>query len=182
VLDNRVAREAIPSGSVAIQEPAADTPVRPGSTIQLTMSSGPATHPAPALIGETQQSAMILLGNLGLELGNVETIHDSETPEGHIISQAPGPDVPLLAGETVDIIVSLGPVIQMVRVQSFVGMPVSDAQAAAKSLGFEFGYTYYEMSWSYPKDTIISQTPAGDTQMKAGTPINIVVSQGPGPG
>ena len=181
VQEDRVARDNIPSGSVAIQEPPAYTPVRPGSTVLLTLSKGPATHPAPDLIGETQQSAMILLSNLGLILGNVETINDSETPEGQIMGQTPDPDTPLLPGRAVDIIVSLGPVVQLVRVQSFVGMPVADAQEAARKLDIEFGYTSYEMSWTYPKDTIMRQTPAPETQMQIGTPINIVISQGPGP-
>jgi len=182
VLETRVARETIPKGSVAMQDPAASTPVRPGSTIQLTISSGPATHPAPSLYGETIQSATITLNNLGLILGNVETINDSNTAEGLIMGQTPEPGTSLLAGETVDIIVSLGPVLKLVRVQSFVGMPVMDAQTAARNLGIEFGYTSYEMSWTFAKDTIINQTPAPDTQMQEGTPIDIVVSLGPGPG
>ncbi|MPN18245.1 hypothetical protein SDC9_165604 [bioreactor metagenome] len=80
-----------------------------------------------------------------------------------------------------DIIISLGPVIEMVKVQSFLGMPITEAQEAARSLGIEFGYTSYEMSWDYAKDTIIRQTPAPDTEMQIGTPIDIVVSLGPGP-
>ncbi|MCL2121693.1 MAG: Stk1 family PASTA domain-containing Ser/Thr kinase [Clostridiales bacterium] len=181
ILENRVARDNIASGSVAIQDPAAFTPVRPGSTIHLTLSRGPATYPAPSLLDETQQSALILLHNLGLDIGNVETINDSETPEGFIMGQTPEAGTPLLPGDTVDIIVSLGPVVKYVTVQSFVGMPVADAQAAARGIGVEFGYTSYEMSWSYPKDTIINQDPAGSTQAPEGTPINIVVSLGPGP-
>ena len=181
VLEERVARENIPSGSVAVQDPAASTPVRPGSTVQLTLSKGPATHPVPDLYGETQQSATIKLSNVGLVLGNVETINDSITPEGQIMGQTPEPGTPRLPGEPVDVIISLGPVVQYVRVQSFVGMPVSDAQPAARNLGIEFGYTSYEMSWTYPKDTIIRQNPPGETQMPEGTPIDIVVSLGPGP-
>ena len=182
VLDEMVARDNIPSGSVAAQEPTPSTPVRPGSTVNLTLSRGPSTRPAPRLIGETQQAATITLNNLGLGIGSVDTVNDSDTPEGFIIGQTPAPGTPLYAGETVDIVVSLGPVVQLVWVQSFVGMPVADAQAAARDLGIEFGYTSYEMSWTWPKDTIISQSPAPETQMQAGTPINIVVSQGPGPG
>ncbi|MCL1804899.1 MAG: Stk1 family PASTA domain-containing Ser/Thr kinase [Clostridiales bacterium] len=181
VAEDRVARDNIPAGSVALQDPPATTPVRPGSTVRLTLSRGQATYPAPNLSMLTEQGAIIALSNSGLVLGNVDTINDSDTPEGHIIAQNPEADTQMKPGDKVDVVISLGPVVKLVRVQSFVGMPVSDAQEAARSLGIEFGYTSYEMSWTWAKDTIIRQTPAGETQMQEGTPIDIVVSQGPGP-
>ena len=181
VADDRVVRDNIASGCVALQDPPATTPVRPGSVVRLTLSKGQATYPAPDLYRQTEQAAIIMLNNSGLVLGNVDTINDSDTPEGLIIGQNPEPGTQLKPGDKIDVVVSLGPVLKMVRVQSFVGMPVSDAQNAARSLGVEFGYTSYEMSWTWPKDTIIRQTPAGETQMQEGTPIDIVVSQGPGP-
>ncbi len=181
IVEDKVVRENIPLDHVAIQEPIAATPVKPGSTIRLTLSKGPATRPAPYLIGQTQQAAAIALGNLSLEIGKVETINDSKTPEGIIMGQSPEAGTQLKAGEKVDIIISLGPVIEMVKVQSFLGMPITEAQDAARSLGIEFGYTSYEMSWQYAKDTIIKQTPEPDTEMQVGTPIDIVVSLGPGP-
>ncbi|MDR0469791.1 MAG: Stk1 family PASTA domain-containing Ser/Thr kinase [Peptococcaceae bacterium] len=182
VLADRVARENITNGSVAAQYTEPGTPVKPGATIRLTLSKGEATYPAPNLIGETQQNAEIRLNNIGMGIGNVETINDSDTQEGMIIDQVPAPQTPLKTGDKVDIVVSLGPVIQMVRVQSFIGMPVADAQSASRALGIEFGYTNFEFSWTYPKDTIINQSPTPDTQMAEGTPIDIVVSLGPGPG
>ena len=182
VAADSVARDNIPSGSVALQDPAATTPVKEGSTVRLTLSRGQATYPAPDLRGQTEQGAIITLNNLGLVLGNVESLYDSDIAEGLVMNQDPAPNTQLMPGERVDVVISLGPVIKMVKVQSFVGMPVSDAQAAARSLGIEFGYTNYEMSWSYPKDTIIKQTPEGNAQMQEGTPVNIVVSLGPGPG
>ncbi|MEL7624697.1 MAG: Stk1 family PASTA domain-containing Ser/Thr kinase [Clostridiales bacterium] len=181
ISEDKVVRESIPLDHVAVQDPIAATPVKPGSTIRLTLSKGPATRPVPYLIGQTQQAAVIALGNASLELGKVETINDSKTPEGIIMGQNPVAGTPLKAGEKVDIIISLGPVIEMVKVQSFLGMPITEAQEAARSLGIEFGYTSYEMSWDYAKDTIIRQTPAPDTEMQIGTPIDIVVSLGPGP-
>jgi serine/threonine-protein kinase len=123
-----------------------------------------------------------MLGNLGLALGSVDPINDADVPEGLIIGQNPEANTPLRPGDKVDVVVSLGPKIKMVRVQSFVGMPVSEAQEAARKLGVEFGYPSYEMSWTWPKDTIIRQSPPGETEAAEGTPIDIVISQGPGPG
>ncbi|MDR1194794.1 MAG: protein kinase [Peptococcaceae bacterium] len=182
VLEARINRNDMAAGLVAIQEPEALVPAKPGSAVRLTLSQGPATKPAPSLVGRTRQAAEIELGNAGLSFGEVELINDSIVPEGVVMNQSPAEGTPLLAGQTVDVMISLGPVVRMVQTQSFVGMPLRDANDAADTLGIELGRISYEMSWSYGSDTVIRQTPAPNTEMQAGTPIDLVVSLGPGPG
>ena len=85
------------------------------------------------------------------------------------------------ADSPVTLVVSKGPMIKLIKVQSFVGMPLEEAIVAAQSLGIEFGIVDREMNWNYIEGIIIRQDPTGDSEVKEGTAVNIVVSSGPGP-
>ncbi|MEA4892367.1 MAG: Stk1 family PASTA domain-containing Ser/Thr kinase [Peptococcaceae bacterium] len=178
VLEIKV-RSAADKDAVAHQEPAADVPVKSGSTVRLTLSKGAEPVRVPDLTGMSQQAASVMLSNFGLVLDqNVEKVYDTDFPAGQIIGQDPVAETEVAAGSTVTIVLSQGP--QQIPVQSFVGMPISQAQEAAEALGVKLEPTY-EMNWNYAKDTVVRQDPSGGSQMDANGTIRVVVSLGPGP-
>jgi len=179
--EERALHTAVAKDAIAFQEPAGSVPVKAGSTVLLTISAGPEQVLVPELSGLSAQAAEVVLANLKLKLGNTEEMNDSVVPKGGVIRQDPAAGTSVDLNSTVNIVVSLGPIIQYVKMQSFVGMPLTEAQAAAAALGITIGTIDKEMSWTYATDMVIRQDPPGNTEVEMGAPVNFVVSSGPGP-
>jgi len=96
-------------GTVLSTDPASGTTVNQGSTVTLTVSSGPANATVPSLIGLTQAAAGQALGSAGLNLGNISTVSSSQYGPGIVVSSNPGTGASVSPGSSVDIAVSSGP-------------------------------------------------------------------------
>jgi len=96
-------------GTVLSTDPASGTKVNQGSTVTLTVSSGPANVTVPSLIGLTQGAAGQALGSAGLNLGNVTSVSSTQFQAGLVVSSNPGTGAPVTPGSSVDIAVSTGP-------------------------------------------------------------------------
>jgi len=179
--EERALHTSVDKDAIAFQEPAGNVPVKAGSTILLTISAGPEQVIVPALRGLSAQAAEVELANKKLKLGNTIEVNDNEVPKGGVVRQDPEAGASVDLESVVHIIISKGPVIQYVKVQSFVGMPLDEAQAAAAALGITIGSVEKEMSWTYAEGMVVRQDPAADAEVEAGTPVNLVVSTGPGP-
>ncbi|HUY65271.1 MAG TPA: Stk1 family PASTA domain-containing Ser/Thr kinase [Acidimicrobiales bacterium] len=97
-----------PSGTVLSSNPTSGTSVPQGTSVTLTVSSGPANARVPSVIGQSQNVASNTLGQQGFILGNV-TSQSSPQPAGVVISQNPGPGTQVPPNTPVDIVVSAGP-------------------------------------------------------------------------
>lgn len=96
-----------PKGEVLTQSPNAGTSVEPGSTVTLTVSSGPEQTQAtvPALVGLTQSDAESQLSSAGL-VASVQTQSTSIQPQdGRVINQSPSSGTKVADGSTVVITV-----------------------------------------------------------------------------
>ncbi len=96
-------------GTVLSTNPASGTKVNQGSTVTLTVSSGPANVTVPSLIGLSQGAAGQALGSAGLTLGNVTSVSSSQFLPGQVVSSNPGTGASVSPGSSVDIAVSTGP-------------------------------------------------------------------------
>lgn len=102
------ASETIPVDRVIRTSPEADTPIEPGDTVRVWVSSGEEQVAVPVLIGQTRTEAAATLDRAGLVLGRV-TSAPSDQPAGEVISTNPSAGVPVGVGSQVDIVISLGP-------------------------------------------------------------------------
>jgi serine/threonine protein kinase len=100
--------DTVPVDRVIRTDPEAGTPVEPGDTVQVVVSSGTEQVPVPNLIGQTRQEATDTLRSKGLELGQV-TSEPSDRPAGEVIATNPSAGVPVGVGSQVDLVLSLGP-------------------------------------------------------------------------
>ncbi len=98
-----------PKGTVLSTNPASGTKVNQGSTVTLTVSSGPANVIVPSLAGLTQGAAGQALGSAGLNLGNVSSAASSQYAAGLVVSSNPSTGASVSPGSSVDIVVSSGP-------------------------------------------------------------------------
>jgi serine/threonine-protein kinase len=165
-----------PAGFVFAQSPNGGTKADKGSTVQLTVSSGP-PKPGPVsvpnVVGESLPQAQQDLSKLGLK--NRVVSQASSQPANQVLSQTPNPGQSAPPGSAVTLTVSNG----KVSVPNVVGQTVSDAKSSLANAGFNNVTTSTQSSNQTP-GTVLSQTPAGGAQADpANTTVNLVVAQKP---
>lgn len=78
-----------PKGTALATRPAAGTTRGPADSVQLVVSSGPATAPIPDVSGLTYQEASAKLFNAGFSVGKVTKERSEGIPTGNVIRQRP---------------------------------------------------------------------------------------------
>ncbi|SDU31052.1 Stk1 family PASTA domain-containing Ser/Thr kinase [Jiangella alkaliphila] len=96
------------AGTVLATDPEANASVAPGTTVNLTISSGEVAILAPNVVGMSEDAAVQALERLGLvaDPRNEET---ADVPEGNVFRQEPGEGTELEEGDTVIIYVAEAP-------------------------------------------------------------------------
>lgn len=182
VQQERVFHQDLPRDAVVSQSPSAQTPVLQGSTVDLIISAGPVMVEVPDLTGLTQQEAEVALIRERLLLDReVVEEHHPQIPAGQVLRQEPSAKTLVKEQALISIVLSKGPLVEMIQMESFVGMPLDDAMVAARNLGIDIGTVEHEMSWTFAKGVVVKQSPAGGARVPAGTSAQLVVSAGPGP-
>ena len=127
------ADDSAPKGTVLHQTPGPGLPVSRGSAVSLVVSAGPLAVHAPNLDGLSQTQAADVLGQAGLNVGNVSTASSSHYGAGLVIAQTPAARVAIIPGGSVDIVVSTGmsgTTKQSVVVPNLVGVSQNQAGSA----------------------------------------------------
>ena len=159
-----------PAGWIIDQSVPPKERIPQGSAVQVVVSKGPAPVPVPKVVGDTREAAETVLGANWVV--NVEEEYSDDVERGRVISQTPDPKTELQPGETVTIVVSLGP--REFELPSFVGMTKDAAIAEIRSLGLipqavEFPGAVGEL-------TVASQVPIAGSIVRAGDRITIYVA------
>lgn len=102
-LEQATAQE--PEGRVIGMAPAARTPLKVGSTVDLIVSSGPLK--VPVIYSKSVEEATRLLAAAGLTVGNIERRPD-RLPKETVLSSNPAQGTQVAPGQKVDLVVSLG--------------------------------------------------------------------------
>ncbi|VXB11520.1 Serine/threonine-protein kinase PK-1 [Arthrobacter sp. 9AX] len=127
--------ETAEAGVVLSQDPAAGTPARHGTAVNLVVSKGPEPIPVPNVVGRGEDEAVEAIEAAGLKADVAgEEVFDKNVPEGAVVSQSPANGT-LTRGGTVTLTISKGP--RMVEVPSFIGKQAADARKALEALGFQ---------------------------------------------
>jgi serine/threonine-protein kinase len=101
---DRASSASVPSGEVIDQNPTAGVAARTGSTVTITVSTGPALVAVPDVIGATQADAVNTLTAAGFT--SHVTLHTGGGPVGTVIGQSPAAGVKAADGSTVIITVA----------------------------------------------------------------------------
>jgi len=161
--------ESGPAGTVLAQDPAADTPARRGTPVNLTVSKGPEPIPVPDVRGQEQGAAVKALEAAGLKAVIApETVNDKKVPKGAVVSQEPASGT-LTRGKSVTLTVSKGP--KLVNVPSYIGKQANDARKALEKLGFEVRVNNILGGFF---GTVRDQEPV-DTQVPEGSVVTLTV-------
>ena len=133
----------------------------------------------PNLVNMSLENANKTINNLDLKL-SITDKHDSQVEKNHVISQTPPQGTKLQKGDTVTIVISLGP--EDLSAPNLLGFSLSDAKKILEGKGLVLGSVSYSYSEIYKEGIVINQNPvSGVESVKKGDSINVVVSKGPKP-
>ncbi len=165
-------------GHVMAQYPEADRDAATGQDVIIHISTGPESFVIPYVYNLTAEQAEIKLA--GYDLKTIRDYAYSDTiAKDKVIETDPPRDSMVIAGDTIKIILSLGPENTLVTVPSLLGSTVDQAKTTLSTLGLELGDVSSEASANYPEGQIIYQSTTANETAEKGDKIDVIVSTGP---
>lgn len=162
-----------PAGRVLSSRPAAGEEVVEASTVELTVSKGPAPVAVPDVVGEPRARATAALEDLGLVVGGVEERHDDEVPQGHVVAVTPAAGTELRRGDEVALTVSLGPA--PVTVPDVRGLAEDEAVEQLRAAGLEVEVVDVPRILPLGIGTVDDQAPSPEQVRPRGSTVSIFV-------
>jgi beta-lactam-binding protein with PASTA domain len=164
------------SGTVIGEIPPGGTRANEGSTVSLTVSTGPGNTTVPSVAGDTLAKARRAIRRAGLKVGSVQSQSDLQYPAGQVIDTSPAAGTTPFVGTAVTVFVSTGP--PKVKLPDVTGESLSQAKADLHSAGFDNVTTTTSQTSSSPSGTVLSQSPAGGTPaVPNSTTVSLVVAR-----
>src|SRR6516164_1145857 len=132
------ASDTVAAGNVISQDPANGSSLRPGSPVNLVISSGPQVMvTVPGVEGLTQAAATTAITGAELMVGTVAQQTSNTVAAGNVISQDPANGNSLAQGSPVNLVISSGP--QIATVPNVEGLTENAATAALTEAKFTVG-------------------------------------------
>lgn len=157
----------VPEGTVAGTTPKAGASVKPGTTVELQISKGPAPVPVPDVVGARVNAAKRALTAVDLKSTTTERFSE-KVADGRVISVKPKVGNVIAAGSAVELVVSKGP--PPVTVPNLIDMPRARAVATLEGLGLRARVD----AGSFTRlNRVIDQSPAAGSKVPRGTRVTI---------
>jgi beta-lactam-binding protein with PASTA domain len=165
-----------PPGIILSQSPNPQTKVKKGRIIKVVVSKGEKIVQVPNLKGISLRQAELMLGEEGLEVGEINWIPSDSFPENVVVNSSPsfGLSVPL--GMSVNLEVSLGVSLDTVMMPDLAGKSLEEARNVLKELSLEIGEIKYSAKKKLPPGTILEQFPEEGTKIQRGSNVELTVS------
>ncbi len=159
--------ERVAEGVVLSSDPTTGTELRRDAAVDLVVSKGPRPVKVPDFTGKPAEDAERVLTERGFEVETTRENSDT-VPEGDVIAQSPDSGT-LFRGDTVELVVSKGPV--MVEVPSVRGVGVAEATARLEDAGFEVRTEHSEVYVGL--EFVVKSDPAQGTMAPKGSTITL---------
>ena len=177
--NDTAASDDIAEGGIIGQSFEAGATVEPGTSVGVTVSSGPESIPVPDLYGYTLDAAETVLEGAGLRLGSSNEAASDEMAEGGVISQSVAVGTGVEPGTRVNVTLSSGS--ESALVPDVIGDNLQRAQAEITNAGFTHNALASEGT-RWPAGTVLYTDPPANTQLEPGAEITIGYSSGPSQG
>jgi eukaryotic-like serine/threonine-protein kinase len=164
----------VPTGLVISQAPAAGTTVTRGTRVAIVVSEGPASQALVNVEGLSAAQAEAKLRAAGFKPTARSQPSTSVAP-GRVIGTDPPAGTEAQVGSHVTVVVSSGPA--PVRVPDVVGQSQAAAEAALSNAGLATGAVTQRVTSSQSPGTVVSQSPASGTSVRAGEKVELVVAE-----
>jgi len=173
VLDSSISSE-YEAEKVAKTSPEAGTGLKKGSQVKVNLSDGKPLSAVPDVTNIYIDSAKEILLNNGFVAGDI-TYEFSETiPANNVISQSLEAKSQAVKGSAVDLVISKGEAVTVIKVPKLMGKTLSEAKAAIETLGLTLGKAEALNTTDKSLDNIVySQDIPENTEVAKGQTINI---------
>ena len=177
----RVAIKAVPSGAprdqVVEQDPIPTDrgggKAEKGSTVTLSVSSGPAIRAVPTVTGLSEADATKRLEHVGFKV-NTQQQYSKTVPRGQVIGTSPAAGTQLSTLQPVTLLVSRGA--NTVLVPNVVGLNDQAALATLSNAGLSG--TEVQKDSTEPAGKVLSQSPGAGKRIGRGSQVTIFASTG----
>lgn len=161
---------------VIFQNPSSNVTVKSNRRVYLTISGGDPQVKMPFLIGKTIRDATVTLERIGLSIGKIDSI-ESEFPSGIIVEQQIFQGREIAKGTLVNLKLSVGPQVGMIRVPNLLGKSLYEAESILRNNSLKLGSKTYIHSPSLLPNTVVDQFPSENDLIKIGDGVNVVLTQ-----
>ncbi len=161
-------------GIVIDQGPPANTPVPPGSSVDVTIAVKPASQPVPD-VGRAEQGVAEQVLRSQLFVPVVLKQYSQGMPVGQVVAQLPRAGDTAFTGSRIYIVVSLGPGTGGSTVPALVGQSRSKAEALLSDQTL-FPYERIVTATGKAADTVVDQVPASGSRLEVGGSVAIAVT------
>ncbi|MFI1988086.1 Stk1 family PASTA domain-containing Ser/Thr kinase [Actinoplanes sp. NPDC020271] len=135
---------------------------------------------APSLVGLPRANAEAAAKSAGFGIFYADPGQYSPTvPKDSVVSQNPGPGEKVVKGDTLTLILSLGPEVHPVPDVS--GQEAAAAKASIEELGLKYKEAKATYSDTAPEGVVISTNPKAGTELKPGDTVTVTLSKGRAP-
>jgi eukaryotic-like serine/threonine-protein kinase len=167
--------DSVPEDRVAGQRPDPGTDADEGSTVTITVSSGPGEAAVPVVEGLPADEAAGKLRDAGFKTKQQREFSDT-VKSGRVIETAPPEGTTVRKGSTVTLVVSRGK--EKAAVPDVKGKSRDEAERLLRDAGLQPAATEREDGNVEP-GTVLEQDPAAGTQLPKGGTVNLVVAKAP---
>jgi eukaryotic-like serine/threonine-protein kinase len=171
----RVNSTAVGEGRVIHSEPSGGSTVTEGSTVAITVSSGPKLAKVPILVESQRSIAVQKIRSLGLVPSVSE--QSSSAPAGQVIRQAPSAGSQVPPGSTVSITVSKGE--EKATVPNVIGKLRAEAVSALREAGLTPAVSEQETNVPSKVGRVTDQFPPFGSEVNPGSKVTVVVGKAP---
>jgi eukaryotic-like serine/threonine-protein kinase len=158
------------------QNPDAGVRLNSGSTVTLTVSSGPGNMSVPPVSGLTKATAEKAIKRAGLRIGAEQQESSNNIPAGNATRTDPASGTSLPVGTAVTLYISSGK--PKVKVRDVTGETEAQARSDLSNAGFTVQVISQTTTSAQP-GTVISQSPVAGTLTTSGSTVTITVAQAP---
>ncbi|MCB1059048.1 MAG: PASTA domain-containing protein [Calditrichaeota bacterium] len=165
-------------GTVLEQRPLPGALSKPGRVVHVVPAKESSGSEIPDLTGMDQRSAEIECRNLGLLVSPSGIGYDFSAivPKGGIVRQRPEPGAPVVAGQPVQLTISLGPRPNWIAVPTLIDLSLHEARRALLESGLRLGNVSREQTNLVTAGTVIAQSIASGKEVEQNTEIDLVVA------
>jgi len=166
------------------QEPKAETSVKIGRTIKVTVSLGMETAKFPDVTtGQMSKgNAENLISNAGFDITKItyDTQPSQTVPKGSVMAQSVAPGSTWAKSGLIKLTISDGPLLTTINMPNVIGKTSTEAKALLEKNNLVV-LVEPQNSTTSPEDVVISTTPKPGESVVQGTEVTMAVSIGPGP-
>lgn len=171
----RILDNTHPAGAVITQNPRANSVVKYGRRIYLTVCGGEVQVSVPSLRGRSLRDARFALERNGLILGEIQYATSDSSPVNTIMTQTVAVTEKVKKGLAVGVTVSTGSLTKTIEVPNLTGKSLTEAERILEYSGLKIGNITYQVNIELLPNTIVDQFPTPGAAVDSGKTIDLFV-------